>query len=155
MSRKDELTYIMLKKEEQLYDLAKELRNNYNINQDISKYLTDYQKAELLYILENHQSVLKLIKLLIARNKALGKNNQRIGRQRSDAEKALKDEREKNETLNREVSQLKYELQELQSQMKISLTSFQELLLSDILGRSEIIQFIQELINAVQERKPD
>ena len=143
----------MSKSEGQLYDLAQELKNNYKLERHISKYLTESQKAELLYILENNEAVLKLIKLLIAKNKALGKSNQRIGRQRSDAEKAFKDETEKNEKLNTEVSQLKYELIELQSQMRISLTSFQDMLLANILERSEIIKFIQELIYAIQENK--
>lgn len=143
----------MHKSECQLYDLAKELKNQYKINQDISNHLSPSQRAELLCLLENNQAVSKLIKLLIIKNQVLRKNNQKIGKQRSDIEKSLKKEIEQNEKLNTEVTQLKYELKELQSQMGISLTSFQELLLSNILGRSEIIKFIQELIHAVQESK--
>ncbi|MDJ0898011.1 MAG: hypothetical protein QNJ55_04310 [Xenococcus sp. MO_188.B8] len=143
----------MYTSEVQLYDLAKELKNIHNIDKDISHYLTDSQKAELLYVLENNQAVLKLIKLLTAKNQTLRKNNRRIGRQRNVAEKDLKKQKDKNEELNREISQLKYELIELQSQIGGGLASFQEMLLADILERSEILKFIQELINAVQESK--
>ena len=143
----------MYTSEVQLYDLAKELKNIHNIDKDISHYLTDSQKAELLYVLENNQAVLKLIKLLTAKNQTLRKNNRRIGIQRNVAEKDLKKQKDKNEELNREISQLKYELIELQSQIGGGLASFQEMLLADILERSEILKFIQELINAVQESK--
>ena len=143
----------MYTSEVQLYDLAKELKNIHNIDKDISHYLTDSQKAELLYVLENNQAVLKLIKLLTAKNQTLRKNNRRIGRQRNVAEKDLKKQKDKNEELNREIYQLKYELIELQSQIGGGLASFQEMLLADILERSEILKFIQELINAVQESK--
>ncbi|ELS00679.1 hypothetical protein Xen7305DRAFT_00003800 [Xenococcus sp. PCC 7305] len=135
----------------ELYDLSKELKNNHKINRDISKYLTNSQKAELLSILENNQAVSKLIRVLIAKNKALGATNRKIGKQRNSVEHSFKKEREKNERLTTEISQLKYELQELKSQMGITLISFQEQLLSNILGRSEIIKFIQELIHAIQE----
>ena len=135
----------------EFYDLAKELKKNYQINRDISKYLTNSQQAELLSILENNQAVSKLIKVLIAKNKVLGTNNKKIGKQRNNIEKAFKNERERNEKLTTEVTQLKYELNELKSQMRISLNSFQQQLLSNILGRSEIIKFIQELIHVIQE----
>ena len=135
----------------EFYDLAKELKKNYQINRDISKYLTNSQQAELLSILENNQAVSKLINVLIAKNKVLGANNKKIGKQRNNIEKAFKKERERNEKLTTEVTQLKYELNELKSQMRISLNSFQQQLLSNILGRSEIIKFIQELIHVIQE----
>ena len=137
----------------EVYDLAKELKNNYQINRDISKYLTNSQKAELLSILENNQTISQLIKVLVNKNKLLGTNNKKIGKQRNNIEKAFKKEIERNEKLTTEVTQLKYELQELKSQMRINLASFQEQLLSNILGRSEIIKFIQELIHAIQESK--
>lgn len=136
-----------------LYDLAQELKKNYQINQNISSHLTDSQKADLLCILENNEAVLKLLKLLIAKNNSLGKSNQIIGKQRSYLEKALKKEKEKNEKLNLEVIQLRCELQEFQSQIGISLNSLQDMLLSDILKRSEIIKFLQELIKSLQESK--
>ena len=135
----------------EVYDLTKELKKNYQINRDISKYLTNSQQAELLSLLEHNQAVSQLIKVLIAKNKLLGKNNQKIGKQRNNIEKALKNEKERNEKLITEVTQLKYELNELKSQMRISLNSFQQHLLSNILGRSEIIKFIQELIHVIQE----
>ena len=91
--------------------------------------------------------------MLVNKNKLLGTNNKKIGKQRNNIEKAFKKEIERNEKLTTEVTQLKYELQELKSQMRINLASFQEQLLSNILGRSEIIKFIQELIHAIQESK--
>lgn len=136
-----------------LYDLDKELKNNYKINQNISKHLTDSQKAELLYILENNEAVLELVNLLIAKNKFLATSKQIIGRHRSDLKKALKDEREKSEKLDIEIAQVRSELEELQSQIGISLNSLHDLLLSDILKRSEIIKFLQELINSLQESR--
>lgn len=134
-----------------LYDLAKELKNNYKINQNIAKHLTDSQKAQLLCTLEKNEAVAKLTKLMITKNKSLVKSNQTIGKQRSDLEKALQDEREKNEKLNLEVAQLRCDLKELQSQMLNSPNSLQALLLSDIVKRSEIIKFLQELTNALHE----
>ena len=135
----------------EFYDLAKELKNNHQINRNISKYLTNSQQAELLSLLENNQTVSKLIQVLIAKNQLLGTSNKKIGKQRNNIEKAFKKERERNEKLTTEVTQLQDELEELKSQMGISLASFQQQLLSNILGRSEIIKFIQELIHTIQE----
>ena len=136
-----------------LYDLAKELKNDYRINHNISKHLTDSQKADLLCILEDNKSVLRLVNLLTVKNRSLGKSNQTIGKQRSDLVKALVKEKEISNKLSTEVNQLKSELEELKSQMEISSNSLQDLLLSDILQRSEIIKFLQELVNSLQENK--
>lgn len=136
-----------------MYDLARELKKEYGINQNISKHLTDAQKADLLCVLDNNESVLRLTKLLAAKNRSLAKSSQTVGKRRSDLEKALKSEKEQNTKLKAEIAQLRCELEELKSQVKIGSSSLQDLLLSDILNRSEIIKFLQELINSLQESK--
>ncbi len=132
------------------FDIAEELKSIYGINKNISNSLTNSQKEELLHLLKNNKTVLELTKSFVAKNKELGNNNRTFGRQRSDAYRKLEDEREKNEKLNNEVSQLKYELIELKNQIGNVLSEFQRMLVDDILTRSEILTFIQELKNSVQ-----
>lgn len=132
------------------FDIAEELKSIYGINKNISNSLTNFQKEELLHLLKNNKTVLELTKSFVAKNKELGNNNRTFGRQRSDAYRKLEDEREKNEKLNNEVSQLKYELIELKNQIGNVLSEFQRMLVDDILTRSEILTFIQELKNSVQ-----
>ena len=131
-------------------DIAEELRNIYGINKNISKPLTASQKEELLYLLENNKTVLELTKSFVVKNNELANNNRNYGRQRSNAVKKLEEERDRNEKLNNEVAQLKYELIELKNQIGNVLTTFQRMLVDDILTRSEILTFIQELKNTVQ-----
>ena len=132
------------------FDIAEELKSIYGINKNISNSLTNFQKEELLHLLKNNKTVLELTKSFVAKNKELGNNNRTFGRQRSDAYRKLEDEREKNEKLNNEVSQLKYELIELKNQIGNVLSEFQRMLVDDILTRSEILTFIQELKNSVR-----
>lgn len=135
------------------YDVAEKLKNIYGINKNISNPLTDSQKEELLYLLENNNTVLDFTKSFVAKNKELGNNNRKIGKQRERAKRDFEDQKERNEELNTEVSQLKYELIELKDQIRNILDIFQGMLLQDILGRSEILNFIQELINSVSDNK--
>ena len=55
------------------------------------------------------------------------------------------EEEERNDELNTQVSQLKYELKELQNQLFTVLNSFHGMLIKDVLNRSEIILFVEKL----------
>ena len=81
------------------------------------------------------------------------KHNRQYGKQRETAKRNLVDEQERNNDLNNQVSQLKYELRELRNQLVNVLDSFQEMLTKDMLQRSEIILFVENLRNSVKPKK--
>ena len=134
-------------------DVAQELKQTYGINKNISNSLTPKQKEELLSLLENNETVLNLTQAFVAKNNQLANNNRQYGRQREAAKRNLADEQEKNNELNNEVSQLKYELKELKNQLVNVLDSFHEMLTNDVLKRSEIILFVANLRDSFQSSK--
>ena len=136
-----------------LYDIAEELKQVYGINKNISSSLSKEQKEELLLLLENNETILNLTRSFVTKNNELAKNNRQYGKQRETAKRNLVDEQERNNDLNNQVSQLKYELRELRNQLVNVLDSFQEMLTKDMLQRSEIILFVENLRNSVKPKK--
>ena len=131
-------------------NIADQLKQTYGVNKNISSSLKKSQKEELLHLLENNDTVLAFAQALISKNNELANNNRSLGSRRKNAETKLEDEKEKNNELNTEVSQLKYELQGLKNQLVNVTKSFQGMLTNNMLDRSEIVQFTQTLLNALQ-----
>lgn len=129
----------------EINDIAHQLKEVYGINKNISSSLNQQQQEELFSLLENNQTVLSLTQLFVAKNNELANNNRKYGRQREAAKRDLRDEEEKNDELNTQVSQLKYELKELRIQLVTVLNSFHGMLTKDVLNRSEIILFVEKL----------
>lgn len=129
----------------EINDIANQLKQVYGINKNISSSLNQQQQEELFSLLENNQTVLSLTQLFVAKNNELANNNRKYGRQREAAKRDLRDEEEKNDELNTQVSQLKYELKELRIQLVTVLNSFHGMLTKDVLNRSEIILFVEKL----------
>ena len=132
-------------KKAEVYDIANKLKEIYGINKNISNSLTEEQKEDLFFLLENNETVLTLTQSFVAKNNELANNNRKYGRQRETAKRNLVDEQERNNELNTEVSQLKYELKELRVQLVNVLDSFQEMLTKNMLERSEILVFVKNL----------
>ena len=135
-------------KKAEVYDIANKLKEIYGINKNISNSLTEEQKKDLFFLLENNETVLTLTQSFVAKNNELANNNRKYGRQRETAKRNLVDERERNNELNTEVSQLKYELKELRVQLVNVLDSFQDMLTKNMLERSEILVFVKNLSNS-------
>ena len=135
-------------KKAEVYDIANKLKEIYGINKNISNSLTEEQKENLFFLLENNETVLTLTQSFVAKNNELANNNRKYGRQRETAKRNLVDERERNNELNTEVSQLKYELKELRVQLVNVLDSFQDMLTKNMLERSEILVFVKNLSNS-------
>lgn len=133
-----------------IYDVAEELKQVYGVNKNISNNLSQEQRKELLSLLENNETVLALTKAFVAKNNELSNNNRKFGKQREKANRNLQDEQEKNNQLNTEVSQLKYELKELRKQLVNVLDRFHGMLTKDILKRSEILLFVENLRDSFQ-----
>ena len=134
-------------------DVAQELKQIYGINKNITNSLSQEQKEELFSLLENNETVLSLTQSFVAKNKELANNNRQFGKQREDAKRDLLDEQERNNELNTEVSQLKYELRELRIQLINVLDSFHGMLTRNILERSEILLFVANLRDSFQTKK--
>ena len=132
-------------KKAEVYDIANKLKEIYGINKNISNSLTEEQKKDLFFLLENNETVLTLTQSFVSKNNELANNNRKYGRQRETAKRNLVDEQERNNELNTEVSQLKYELKELRVQLVNVLDSFQEMLTKNMLERSEILVFVKNL----------
>lgn len=134
-------------------DVSDELKQIYGINKNISNSLSKKQKQELLLLLESNETVLNVTRSFVTKNNELAKNNRQFGRQREAAKRNLVDEQERNNDLNNQVSQLKYELKELRQQLVNVLDSFQEMLTKDMLQRSEIILFVENLRDSFKSKK--
>ena len=143
----------MPSKKVEVYDVVEELKQIYGINKNISQGLSQEQKEELLFLLQNNETVLALTQAFVAKNKELANNNRQFGRQREAANRNWADERERNDELNTEVSQLKYELKELKNQLVNVLDSFHKMLVQDVLERSEIILFVENLRDSFRNNK--
>ena len=137
----------------EVYDIADKLKEIYGINKNISNSLSLEQKEQLLFLLENNETVFTLTQSFVAKNNELANNNRQYGRQREAAKRNLVDEQERNNELNTEVSQLKYELKELKVQLVNVLDSFHEMLTKNMLERSEILIFVENLRNSFQTKK--
>jgi len=136
-----------------VHDIADELKQIYGINKNISNSLSKEQKKELLILLENNETILNLTRSFVIKNNELAKNNRQFGRQRETAKRNLIDEQGRNNDLNNEVSQLKYELRELKNQLFNVLDSFHGMLTKDLLQRSEIILFVDNLRDSFKSKR--
>lgn len=134
-------------------DVAQQLKEIYGINKNITKRLSKNQKEELLLLLADNETVLDLVQSFVAKNNELANNNRKYGKQRETAKRNLVDEQERNNELNTQVSQLKYELKELRKQLVTVLESFQGMLTQDLLERSEIITFVANLRDSFKTKK--
>ena len=137
----------------EVYDIVQELKQIYGINKNISQSLSQEQQEELLSLLENNQTVSTLVQAFVTKNNWLVNNNRKFGKQRESAKRILVDEQERNSELNTELSQLKYELKELKNQLVNVLNSFHGMLIRDVLKRSEIILFAENLRDSFQNSK--
>lgn len=136
-----------------VHDVADKLKQTYGINKNISNSLNREQKEELLLLLENNETILNLTRSFVTKNNELARNNRQFGKQRETARRKWIDEQERNNDLNTEVSQLKYELRELKQQLVNVLDSFQGMLMRDLLQRSEIILFVENLRDSFKSKK--
>ena len=140
-------------KEAEVYDIANKLKEIYGINKNISNSLSQEQKEELLFLLENNKTIFTLTQSFVAKNNELANNNRQYGRQREAARRNLVDEQERNNELSTEVSQLKYELKELRVQLVNVLDSFHEMLTKNMLERSEVLLFVRNLRDSFKTKK--
>ena len=139
----------------EVYDAATQLKQIYGVNKNISKHLSAHQKEELLSLLENNNTVLAFGQAMIAKNNELSNNNRKFGRQRENAKRDLQDQKEINNELNTEVSQLKYELKALKKQLINIVNGFHGMLMEDMLNRSEILLFVESLLNTLQNNNQE
>ena len=82
------------------------LKDQYNINKNITQSLSAEECEELLTLLQNQPSVIKLAESFITKNEELSQNNRNYGTQRSHAQRKLNSLQAKHEKLEKEIANL-------------------------------------------------
>ncbi len=85
--------------------LQDSLKLQYGINKNISQELSTENCERLLALMDQEPSILELVASFADKNIELGKNNQRFGQQRSQAERQLKKAKAEYEQLQKSVAE--------------------------------------------------
>lgn len=85
--------------------LQETLKQQYGINKNISQELSTDNCERLLALMDQEPSILELVASFADKNVELGKNNQRFGQQRSQAERQLKKAKAEYEKLQQSVAE--------------------------------------------------
>jgi len=134
-------------------ELRQYLKDTYKINFNVSDNLSASEKQEVIDMIENNEAIRKLVIGFVSVNKNLGNNNRMFGKQRSNAERKLKESEQENNRLSTEVSQIKYQYNELKKMLSQNLQVTYEKLVDNMIERSELMMIFKSLLSVVEQKK--
>jgi hypothetical protein len=133
--------------------LEEYLKNEYDINFNVSENLSASEKQELIGLIENNECIYKLVGSFVCVNKRLANSSKSHGRRRGIAEGKLEDSEEENNKLSTELSLIRQNYNQLKKMLSQQLEVVHDKLLDDMLERSELIIVLKSLVDSITYKK--